>query len=49
MSNGQYVFRRGAVYLVIPVFPSILSIYFDMVSVRKWIGNFDPEERAAVA
>jgi hypothetical protein len=34
---------------VVPVFPSILAIQFDMVRFRKWIGQSDPEERAPVA
>jgi HAE1 family hydrophobic/amphiphilic exporter-1 len=35
--------------LVVLVFPSILSIYFDVFSVRKWIGQFDDAERPVPA
>jgi hypothetical protein len=31
----------AAMVLVVLVFPSILSIYFDVVSVRRWVGKFD--------
>lgn len=31
----------AAMVLVVLVFPSVLSIYFDIVSVRKWIGRFE--------
>ena len=40
----------AAMVLVLLVFPSVLSIYFDFFSVRKWIGKFDSdqgEDRAA--
>jgi len=37
----------ASMVLVVLVFPSLLSIYFDIASVRKWVGNFDTEERAA--
>ncbi|SNS02024.1 efflux RND transporter permease subunit [Antarctobacter heliothermus] len=31
----------ASMVLVVLVFPSVLSIYFDVVSVRKWIARFD--------
>jgi len=31
----------ASMILVVLVFPSLLSIYFDMFSLRKWIGQFD--------
>ncbi len=31
----------AAMVLVVLVFPSVLSIYFDMFSVRKWMATFD--------
>jgi HAE1 family hydrophobic/amphiphilic exporter-1 len=39
----------AAMVLVVLVFPSILSIYFDVFSVRKWIGQFDDAERPVPA
>ncbi|GAB5449307.1 efflux RND transporter permease subunit [Gymnodinialimonas sp.] len=37
----------ASMVLVVLVFPSILSIYFDLFSVRKWIDKFEPEGVAA--
>lgn len=34
----------ASMVLVVLVFPAILSIYFDVVSVRKWIGQFDEDD-----
>jgi HAE1 family hydrophobic/amphiphilic exporter-1 len=34
----------ASMILVVLVFPSILSIYFDWFSVRKWIGQFELED-----
>ena len=31
----------ASMILVVLIFPSVLSIYFDFFSVRKWIGKFD--------
>lgn len=40
----------ASMILVVLVFPSILSIYFDWFSVRKWVGQFDQDvETAAVS
>ncbi len=42
----------ASMILVVLVFPSLLSIYFDMFSLRKWIGKFDGgagEEKAPEA
>ncbi|MDQ2095161.1 efflux RND transporter permease subunit [Rhodalgimonas zhirmunskyi] len=39
----------ASMILVVLIFPAVLSIYFDMVSVRKWIGQFDQEESTRVA
>lgn len=36
----------ASMVLVVLVFPSILSIYFDLFSVRKWIGQFDEDADA---
>ncbi len=36
----------ASMVLVVLVLPSILSIYFDWFSVRKWIGQFATEEEA---
>ena len=39
----------ASMVLVVLVYPSILSIYFDWFSVRRWVGQFDPntDERPA--
>ena len=39
----------ASMVLVVLVLPSILSIYFDWFSVRKWIEQFDKEEDATPA
>ncbi|MEM6386390.1 MAG: efflux RND transporter permease subunit [Pseudomonadota bacterium] len=36
----------ASMVLVVIVFPAILSIYFDLFSVKKWIGQFQPEASA---
>ncbi|WP_323785725.1 efflux RND transporter permease subunit [Thalassovita sp.] len=37
----------AAMVLVVLVFPSVLSIYFDVVSVRQWISKFDSDKSRA--
>lgn len=39
----------ASMVLVVLIFPSVLSIYFDMVSVRKWISKFEKEEEPVAA
>ena len=39
----------ASMVLVVLVFPSVLSIYFDVVSVRKWIEQFDGEDAEPTA
>lgn len=39
----------ASMILVVIVFPAILSIYFDMTSVRRWAQKFEAEQDEAVA
>ena len=34
----------ASMILVLLVFPSLVSIYFDVFDVRKWVGHFSPED-----